>query len=210
MFDKEICPKCHGWHVYSLHLNHKWRIACETCGLSTEWHDTWKDARNEWTERTAQVSELISLKAVNEWKEKLINELELIFSDIREKNVDDSVCGLCEYDCDHGIDGFANECPGFEKDDCFKLKDSIREEWTEIKNVSTVPVIPIPDNATNGDVIKALFPKVVAKQHITSLSLTEVMRAGIDCDVYTSKYKFFTLWFPSEWWNAPYKGGDTE
>ena len=48
MFDKEICPKCKGWHVYSLHLNHKWRIACETCGLSTKWHDTWKDARNEW------------------------------------------------------------------------------------------------------------------------------------------------------------------
>lgn len=59
MFDKEICPKCKGWHVYSLHLNHKWRIACETCGLSTKWHDTWKDARKEWTERTAQMSELI-------------------------------------------------------------------------------------------------------------------------------------------------------
>lgn len=58
-----------------------------------------------------------------------INELEMIFSDIREKNVDDSVCGLCEYDCDHGLDGYANECPGFERDDCFKLKEEYRNEW---------------------------------------------------------------------------------
>ena len=58
-----------------------------------------------------------------------LNELEAIFSDIREKNVDDSVCGLCEYDCDHGLDGCANECPGFERDDCFKLKEEYRNEW---------------------------------------------------------------------------------
>jgi len=58
-----------------------------------------------------------------------LNELEAIFSDIREKNVDDSVCGLCEYDCDHGLDGYANECPGFERDDCFKLKEEYRNEW---------------------------------------------------------------------------------
>ena len=58
-----------------------------------------------------------------------LNELEGIFSDIREKNVDDSVCGLCEYDCDHGLDGYANECPGFERDDCFKLKEKYRNEW---------------------------------------------------------------------------------
>lgn len=67
-----------------------------------------------------------SIKAnINE----VLNELEIIFSDIREKNVDDSVCGLCEYDCDHGLDGYANECPGFERNDCFKLKKEYRNEW---------------------------------------------------------------------------------
>ena len=50
--------------------------------------------------------------------DELMKELEEIFSDIRERHVDDSVCGLCEYDCDHGLDGYANECPGFERDDC--------------------------------------------------------------------------------------------
>ena len=67
-----------------------------------------------------------SIKAnVNE----VLNELETIFSDIRERHVDDSVCGLCEYDCDHGLDGYAKECPGFERDDCFKLKEEYRNEW---------------------------------------------------------------------------------
>ena len=60
---------------------------------------------------------------------RLINEFEMIMSDIREKEVDDSVCGLCEYDADHGMDGYANECPGFEKDDCFRLKDEYRKQW---------------------------------------------------------------------------------
>ena len=92
-----------------------------------------------------KTGDLISREAVNEWMNELIIGLELIFSDIREKNVDDSVCGLCEYDCDHGIDGFANECPGFERDDCFKLKDSIKEEWTKIKYAQTVPVIPLSE-----------------------------------------------------------------
>ena len=41
--------------------------------------------------------------------------------EIREEHVDDSVCGMCIEDCDHGVDGYANECSGFEKDDCFRL-----------------------------------------------------------------------------------------
>ena len=64
---------------------------------------------------------------------RLINEFEMIMSDIREKKVDDCVCGLCEYDADHGMGGYANECPGFEKDDCFKLKDEYRKQWMSMK-----------------------------------------------------------------------------
>lgn len=64
---------------------------------------------------------------------RLINEFEMILSDIREKEVDDAVCGLCEYDADHGMDGYANECPGFERDDCFRLKDEYRKEWMSMK-----------------------------------------------------------------------------
>lgn len=80
----------------------------------------------------------ISRQAVKDRLHVLVSEMEAIFSDIREKNVDDSVCGLCEYDCDHGADGYANECPGFERDDCFKLKDEYRKEWESIKDLPSV------------------------------------------------------------------------
>lgn len=40
---------------------------------------------------------------------------------VREESVETYVCGMCRFDCDHGLDGYANECPGFEKDDCFEL-----------------------------------------------------------------------------------------
>lgn len=64
----------------------------------------------------------------------LVNELEEILSHIRERNEDDSVCGLCEYDGAFiGQSGnWYNECPGFDKADCFKLKDKYREEWLSI------------------------------------------------------------------------------
>ena len=84
----------------------------------------------------------ISRQAVDVRLEEIINEMETIFADIREKNVDDSVCGLCEYDCDHGIDGSSFECLGFEKDDCFKLKDKYRKQWTNTEALP--PVKPQP------------------------------------------------------------------
>lgn len=64
---------------------------------------------------------------------KFIDGLEEIFADLRERYVDDSVCGLCEYDGAYiGQSGdWCNECPGFEKDDCFKLSDKTRRIWTE-------------------------------------------------------------------------------
>ena len=87
---------------------------------------------------------------------ELVNEMESIFADIREKEVNDCVCGLCEYDCDHGIDGFANECPGFERDDCFKLKERYRKEWT---NTSDLPSVK-PERKTGHWIIHSddLFP----------------------------------------------------
>ncbi len=64
---------------------------------------------------------------------KFIDGLEEMFADIRERHVDDSVCGLCEYDGAYvGQSGdWCNECPGFDKDDCFKLSDKTRKKWTE-------------------------------------------------------------------------------
>lgn len=86
--------------------------------------------------------EVISKQAVKVRLAEIINEMEQIFAGIRERHVDDSVCGLCEYDGDHGIDGFANECPGFERDDCFKLKDKYRKEWESLEGLPSVTPQP--------------------------------------------------------------------
>ena len=56
---------------------------------------------------------------------------------------------------------------------------------------------PIPDNATNGDVIKAMFPNIqisdseVMKNVYTGIPYGELIGANIDC--------------MRDWWNAPYQ-----
>ena len=86
-------------------------------------------------ERTeTHACDYISKRTVRYKLKALVNEFEGILSNIREREVDDSVCGLCEYDGAYiGQSGdWCNECPGFDKDDCFKLKDKYREEWENI------------------------------------------------------------------------------
>ena len=79
------------------------------------------------------MSDLISRQAAIEALNGIINRFEQILRDIRESKVDDSVCGMCEYDGAFvGQSGdWCNECPGFEKDDCFRLSDECRKRWLE-------------------------------------------------------------------------------
>ena len=85
---------------------------------------------------------------------KFIDGLEEIFADFRERHVDDSVCGLCEYDGAYmGQSGdWCNECPGFDRDDCFKLSDETRKKWTDeiIKALPTVQPEPHEGHWING------------------------------------------------------------
>ena len=86
------------------------------------------------------MDDLISRQAID----KFIDGLEEIFADIRERHIDDSVCGLCEYDGAYiGQSGdWCNECPGFDKDDCFKLSDKTRKKWTEEIIKALTPIQP--------------------------------------------------------------------
>jgi len=70
----------------------------------------------------------------------------------------------------------------------------------EIEVYRKVNAIEIPDNATNGDMIMAMFPSW-----------------EIDMDDAEEEYPIVTCWidraniiwtsFDLTWWNAPYKGG---
>lgn len=71
--------------------------------------------------------------------EKERNEVFTLFNDlckdVRERNVDDSVCHFCEYDGTYmGENGeWVNECLGFEKNDCFCMKKSIKEKYGQME-----------------------------------------------------------------------------
>ena len=84
--------------------------------------------------------------ATSDMISKFIDGLEETFAYIREREGGDSVCGLCEYDGAYiGQSGdWCNECPGFNRDDCFKLSDETRKKWTDeiLKALPTVQPEP--------------------------------------------------------------------
>ena len=59
---------------------------------------------------------------------------------------------------------------------------------------TTTRYIPIPDNATNGDIIKALFPKA---------EIHDWASEDAYIDIYGVDYEALTVC--RKWWNAPYK-----
>ena len=66
-------------------------------------------------------------------QEQVINDMysryEMLCKEIREKYENDDVCGLCQYDGAYVGDSgdWMNECPGFETNECFCMKNSIRK-----------------------------------------------------------------------------------
>lgn len=64
----------------------------------------------------------------------LLEEFEDLCKYIREVTGSDLVCGLCEYDA--GTVGEEPiECPGFESNECFVLKDSLRKAYSNVEQV---------------------------------------------------------------------------
>lgn len=111
----------------------------------------------------------------------------------------------CEH-CDYKIQKLEQS-----SDDCVSRQavidsiDSIREHhggMLDIRQVVTQlpPVTPIfPKGATNGDMIKAMFPN------------GEYGTNGNFVHVYISYFAIIqTMTFDLSWWNAPYKRGDSD
>ena len=122
------------------HISNLETIGCDGWTVTTDAYKSLQFAIQALEQEPCE--DAISRQAVEDKLLRLCNELEGIFADIRMKEGDDCVCGLCEYDTDHGIDGSAFECPGFETDECFKLADEIRHEWQSTKDLP--PVNPQP------------------------------------------------------------------
>ena len=73
--------------------------------------------------------------------------------------------------------------------DLLNAYDDVSMEFDVLDSQLTVNAIPIPDGATNGDMIKAMFPNAKA-----NVFVKEVGVKGLDT------YSVFT----KKWWNTPY------
>ena len=56
----------------------------------------------------------------------LLKDFEALCKYVRECTGDDIVCGLCEYDAGT-VGEEPMECPGFDSNECFKLKESFKQ-----------------------------------------------------------------------------------
>jgi len=63
--------------------------------------------------------------------------------------------------------------------------------------------IPIPDNATNGDMIKMMFPYYSYERNDYVQSIEDYIVDCMECMEHD-------LYFAYDWWNAPYQKGGKE
>lgn len=76
-----------------------------------------------------------------------------------------------------------------------KVEDCVKYSG-KFSLVPTYNAIIIPDNATNGDVIKAMFPNVIIEESTDTLHLKY---ETVNSD------PLFCVQVSKKWWDAPYK-----
>ena len=75
----------------------------------------------------------------------------------------------------------------------------IYDEDNEVVTYAIKNGTPIPDNATNGDVIKALYPDAKYDTYFDFIAMI----------THTERTVFMSR-FDRDWWNAPYQKGGKE
>ena len=74
----------------------------------------------------------------------------------------------------------------------FMTREEIESMDGIIENAPTINAIPIPKDATNGDMIKAIFPDVEVKERNNVYEVYFGIGTAIQ-------------FFNHQWWNAPYE-----
>ena len=70
--------------------------------------------------------------------------------------------------------------------------DVVFSDWqSDLDELSVIEAIPIPNNATNGDMIMVMFPNAELYHGFRGI-------VGV-------KFGNMTVVFDEHWWNAPYK-----
>ena len=74
----------------------------------------------------------------------------------------------------------------------FMTREEIESMDGIIENAPTINAIPIPKDATNGDMIKAIFPNIEVKERNNVYEVYFGVGTAIQ-------------FFNHQWWNAPYE-----
>lgn len=78
-----------------------------------------------------------------------------------------------------------------------------------IEKIPTVQAIPIPDNATNGDMMKAML-QVIGYTPLSTWTEEKRKKSGFRVHIKDEHKCDFSLTVSEDWWNAPYKRGDLD
>lgn len=100
------------------------------------------------------------------------------------------------------LDIESNALEIIKKEGIINSENRINNVWVADELIDALDnAIILPDNATNGDIIKAMFPKGKIRREVscthdkTVFSFPDGTYFGTECR------------FNTDWWNAPYKGG---
>jgi hypothetical protein len=76
--------------------------------------------------RKEEIESLQAQLAASQRRERAaVEDMKRIVDAVREEHCDETCCFACAFDCDTSITDsgcYANECPGFERDDCFEWR----------------------------------------------------------------------------------------
>jgi hypothetical protein len=84
--------------------------------------------------------------------------------------------------------------------------DDVSMEFEVLDRQPLVSAIPIPEGATNGDMIKAIFD-IPDSEIDEGLSTTYIYTSKRVLKGGSQDYLRKQITFSRDWWNAPYKGG---
>lgn len=81
---------------------------------------------SEWIELADLIESLqAELTAEKRRADAAVEDLKLIVDAVREAHCDETCCFACKFDCDTSITDsgcYANECPGFDTNECFEWR----------------------------------------------------------------------------------------
>jgi len=98
---------------------------CLSCGYQVLYNGRYDYCDRERMEKDAAdlIESLTARLAKSQRRERAaVEDMKSIADAYRAAKLDDGICGLCKFDADHGLDGYANECPGYERNNCFQWR----------------------------------------------------------------------------------------